>query len=691
MTITGRREKPPGAPLLLRGGPMKPKKSILSVLAAPRFGLYFACLLAFVAATALLGHYVAAGVEAAVVVLLYAVYVRAAGRQQREAVKYLERLEGNMDQATRSGILDCPLPVVVFRPDTDEIIWSNKQFLTLTGEREWVFDLKLSAAVPGFDGKWLMEGKSLCPDEVELGARRFQVFGQVARMTSGGGYMATTYWVDVTEFSNAKELYRASRPVAAVLLLDNYEDAVKSLDESARSLALSEVSRLFVEWTRDSKGLFCRLERDRYLFVFEERYLDGFKAEKFALLDQIRSIQTPNHIPITLTIGIGVGGENLAELYQFANLSVEMGLSRGGDQAVLKNRFNFEFFGGRAKETEKRTKVKSRVMASALGELAADASCIFVMGHKAPDMDAVGAAVGVCAIARKKGVPAYLVQEHQSPAEDLYRRVERMEEYKGRFLDAQEALLRADSRALLVVVDTNRPEQVQSRDLLACCNKVAVIDHHRRAATYIEGAAFNFHEPYASSASELVTELIGYLMDPADLLKGEAEALMAGLMLDTKNFTMRTGARTFEAAAFLRQAGGDTGEVKRMFQNDLSDTIAKYSIIQNARLYHKDIAIAPVDHTVGRVTAAQAADELLNIAGINTSFVLYPDEGQVILSARSLSETNVQVIAEALGGGGNGNAAGAQIPGKTVDEVNRMLLAALDKYLEDNDTQDNLV
>jgi len=676
-------EGPPEA--ALRGGTMR-KKSILNALAAPRFRICFLFLLLFAGITALLGHYAVAAGEAAAAVLLYVLYLRAVGRQQREATRYLEKLEGNMDQATRSGILDCPLPVVVFRPDTDEVIWSNKQFLNLTGEKERLFDLKLSTAVPGFDSKWLMEGKSLCPQEMQAGDRRYQVFGQVARMTSGSGFMATTYWVDVTDFSQTKELYRDSRPVAAVLLLDNYEDAVKSLDESARSLAMSEISRIFVQWTKESQGLFCRLERDRYLFIFEEKYLAGFKAEKFSLLDQVRAVQTPNHIPITLTMGLGVDGESLAQLYQFANLSVEMGLSRGGDQVVLKNRFTFEFFGGRAKETEKRTKVKSRVMASALRELIADASCLFVMGHKAPDMDAAGSAVGVCAIARKRGIPAYLIKEtRETPADDLYRRIEQMEEYHGRFLDAQEAMLRADSQTLLVVVDTNRPEQVQSRELLASCNKVAVIDHHRRAATYIEGAAFNFHEPYASSASELVTELIGYLMDPADLLKGEAEALMAGLMLDTKNFTMRTGARTFEAAAFLRQAGADTGEVKRiMFQNNLTDTIAKYSIIQNARLYHKDVAIAPVGHTVGRVTAAQAADELLNIEGINTSFVLYPDEGQVILSARSLNDTNVQVIVEALGGGGNGNAAGAQLPGKTVDEVNRMLLTALNKYFEDN-------
>ena len=241
----------------------------------------------------------------------------------------------------------------------------------------------------------------------------------------------------------------------------------------------------------------------------------------------------------------------------------------------------------------------------------------------------------------------------------------------------------ADSSAVLVVVDTNRPEQVVSAELLKAVNKVAVIDHHRRAATYIADAAINFHEPYASSASELVTELLQYLLEPANLLKIEAEALLAGMVLDTKQFTMRTGSRTFEAAAFLRRCGADTGDVKKLFQNDLEGTIARYDIIQNARMYREDIAVARVDHTVGRITAAQAADELLNISGIDTSFVLFPDGDRVIISARSMGDTNVQVILEKLGGGGNAATAGAQVPGRSVDEVTRQLLRAIDQYFED--------
>jgi c-di-AMP phosphodiesterase-like protein len=323
-------------------------------------------------------------------------------------------------------------------------------------------------------------------------------------------------------------------------------------------------------------------------------------------------------------------------------------------------------------------------MANALSALLSDSSQIFIMGHKFPDMDATGAAVGVCVAARKKGIPSYIIKETGSnPSKPIIDKLIQQPEYHTSFITAQEALLMADSRSLVVVVDTNRPEQVQAREVLESCNRVAVIDHHRRAATYIEGAALNYHEPYASSASELVTELLQYIVEPADLLRVEAEALLAGIVLDTKNFTMRTGGRTFEAAAFLRRSGADTGDVKRLFQNDLEGTIAKYDIIQNAKLYHQHIAVAAVGHTVNRVTAAQAADELLNIVGIHSAFVLFPDGERVIISARSMGETNGQVIREKLGGGGNAAAAGAQVSGKNLEQVTAELAQAIDQYVSE--------
>ena len=662
------------------------RKNKLTHLLEPSLRLYFVFLLLFAAVSALFSVAVAV-IEAAVVAVLYLYFRRSNAQRQKEIIKYIESVTCNMDTATKDTMVNAPLPMVIFRPENDEVIWSNDRFLQLTGEREHLFDTKITAAVPDFSSRWLMEGKTECPTEVRIGERRFLVFGHLVRTEDQGGrgYLATTYWVDVTDFAQVRDIYYSTRPVVGILTVDNYEELMKGATDSARSAMRSGIDERLAQWVAPAQGLFCRYERDRYLFVFEERFLAQFQEGKFSILETVREVVSPSGIQATLSIGVGKDAETLAELFQYAALSVEMALSRGGDQVVVKNKFNFEFYGGRTKELEKRTKVKSRVMANALGELMADASRVFVMGHKYPDMDCIGAAAGVCAMARKKGAPVHIIKEAgQNPASEMSERLGGLGEYKDVFLSQQDAILLADANCLLVVVDTNRPEQVVSQDLLEAVHKVAVIDHHRRASSYIADAALNFHEPYASSASELVTELLQYLLEPADLLKTEAEALLAGMVLDTKQFTMRTGSRTFEAAAFLRRSGADTGDVKKLFQNDLEGTIAKYDIIQNAKMYHEGIAVAKVDHTVGRITAAQAADELLNISGIDTSFVLFPDqEGRVILSARSMEDVNVQVVLEKLGGGGNAATAGAQVPGKGVDEVNDMLLQAIDAYLEE--------
>ncbi|WP_186567152.1 DHH family phosphoesterase [Lawsonibacter celer] len=661
------------------------RKNKLTHLLEPSLRLYFLFLLIF-ALISLLFSWPMAVAELVVVAILYFYFRRSNAQRQKEILNYIERVSTNMDSATKDTMVNSPLPMVIFRPENDEVIWSNSRFLQITGEREHMFDMKITDAVPDFSSRWLMEGKTECPTEVRLDQRRFLVFGHLVRTedSSSRGYLATTYWVDITDFAQTRDAYYANRPVVAILTLDSYEELMKGISDNAKSALLSEIEEKMAAWAAPAQGLFRRYDRGRYLFVFEERCLAQFQEKKFDLLDTVHDIVSPNGIPATLSIGIGKDADSFQDLFQYASLSVEMALSRGGDQAVVKNKFNFEFYGGRTKELEKRTKVKSRVMANALGELVADASRVLVMGHKFPDLDCIGAAAGVCAIARKKGTPVCIVREPgQNPASDMVERLAALPEYHEVFVSPQDALVLADASDLLVVVDTNRPEQVVSEDLLAAVNKVAVIDHHRRAATYISNAALNFHEPYASSASELVTELLQYLLEPADLLRAEAEALLAGVVLDTKQFTMRTGSRTFEAAAFLRRSGADTGDVKKLFQNDLEGTIARYDIIQNARMYRDGVAVAVVDHTVGRVTAAQAADELLNISGIDTSFVLFPDGDRVIVSARSMGDVNVQVILEKLGGGGNAATAGAQIQSATLDSAARSLLRAIDQYFED--------
>lgn len=655
----------------------------LARLFQPSFQLYFVCLVLFALISAFFSIPLAV-VELAAILAL-AVYSRQhTNRCRREIARYLENVTGTVDTATKDTMANSPLPMIIFRPESDDIIWTNDRFLQLTGEREHLFDAKLSTLIPGFDSRWLMEGKTECPTEVEYGSRRFLVFGHLVR-TGGrsGGFLATTYWVDVTEFSLIRERYQATRPVAAVLLLDNYDELMKNLTENQRSALVSEIDSRLDEWVAESGGMLRRYQRERYLFIFDEQYLAKFIENKFDILDAIHQVVNPSGINATLSIGVGKDGETYRELFQFANLSIDMALSRGGDQAVIRNKFTFEFYGGRSKETEKRTKVKSRVMANALSALVSDSSQVFIMGHRSPDNDCIGAAAGVCALCRKNGVPVHIIKEAAPPpAQELIDRLSPLPEYQDCFLTAQEALLIADSRSLTVVVDTNRPDQVQAAELLESCNRVAVIDHHRRAATYIEGAALNYHEPYASSASEMVTELLQYIVEPNQILRSEAEALLAGIVLDTKNFTMRTGGRTFEAAAFLRRSGADTAEVKKLYQNGLADTVAKYALIQNAQLYRDHIALAVSPQPVNRIIAAQAADELLNIMGIDTSFVVAPDGDKVNLSARSMGDTNVQVILEKLGGGGNAAAAGGQVSGQSVDEVAQALKEAIDQYFE---------
>ncbi|NCC69574.1 MAG: DHH family phosphoesterase, partial [Clostridia bacterium] len=381
-------------------------------------------------------------------------------------------------------------------------------------------------------------------------------------------------------------------------------------------------------------AIICRYDRDRYLLIFEQRHYQKLVEDKFSIMDSVHEVVSPVGIHASVSIGIGRDGTSFEENFDFAVLSTEMAISRGGDQTVIKNRFNFEFFGGRGAEIETRTKVKSRVMANALSELIKSSGQILVMGHKYGDMDCIGAAAGICCIARKLDRKAYIViDEKNSAVGNLLEKLRVAEEYKGTIISPQDAILRADRGTLLVVVDTNRPEQAEDQSLLMACNRVAVIDHHRRAASYIQNAAFTFLEPYASSVCELTCELLQELVEQADILKVEADAMLSGIVMDTKNFTMRTGERTFDAAAFLNRAGADTVTVKKILQNDMDDTVARYKILQKVKRYRDSIAIAVIEEPQDRIVAAQAADEMLNITGIQASIVIYPTEnGGVIIS-----------------------------------------------------------
>ena len=658
----------------------------LSRLLEPNLKFYFAVMLLF-AVAAIPVNWQLALAEGTLTVLLY-FYFRQSNQKRRQGVlQYIDSVTGSVDTASKSTLINSPLPTLVFRPDTGEIIWSNESFLQLAGVREHLFEMRLSEAVPDFQVQWLLSGKQESPERVELNNHRFRVYGSLVRSRNRTGVqslVATTYWVETTEADHLREVYEASRPVAAILMLDNYEDLMKACEDTQRSAVLAQIDEKLQTWANAGQGILLKTDRNHYLFLFEEQYFQHFVDEKFSILDTVRAIRVAENIHPTLSIGIGKDSPSIPELYKNAKLSLEMALSRGGDQAVVRNQVDFAFYGGRTKATEKRTKVKSRVMANAFRELIADAGEVYIMGHSFADMDAVGAAAGICCAARKRGKQARIVidREHTA-AETLIARLDALPEYSGVFLTPAEAFLQMRADTLLVVVDTNRPDMVENPQLLESCNRVAVIDHHRRAATYIENAAFNFHEPYASSASELVTELLQYLVEPTDLLREEAGALLAGIVLDTKHFTQRTGGRTFEAAAFLRRSGADTAEVQRLFQGDLKDMVTKYDIIRRAEMYRSNIAVSVVEEPgVDRVAAAQAADDLLTLKGVQASFVIYTAEGVVLMSARSLGEINVQVILEALGGGGNSTTAGARIEDTDPESVRQQLIGVLDAYFE---------
>ncbi len=657
----------------------------ISRLLAPGLQFYFFVLVCFAVVSASFDLVI--GIIEGVIIVILALYTRSRSRSRKDNVlKYIESVTSNVDSATKDTVLNAPLPMVIFQAETGLIVWCNEGFQALCGQTEQLFDSRIGDVVPQFPTRWLLEGQTEAPEHVLLRDRRYHVYGTLAHAEgegSGERLLATLYWIDTTEGDNALARLRDSRPAVAILMLDNYEEVTKGLTDVARSAMRAQLDRKINNWAEPCHGLLRRYERDRYLFVFEEKYYGALAGGKFSLLDSVHEVISNEGVPATLSIGVGRGADTFEELFHNASLSIDMALSRGGDQAVVRTDMNFEFFGGRAKETEKRTKVKSRVMATALSELLSDAGQVYVMGHKFADLDALGAAVGICCIARKKGKRAHIVMDlENNAAVQMISRLLDAPEYQEAFLDPADALTQVRAGALVVVVDTNRPDMVEVPALLERAGRVAVIDHHRRAASYIENAALNFHEPYASSASELTSELLQYLTEPSDVLELEAEALLAGIVLDTKNFTVRTGGRTFDAAAYLRRAGADTGEVRRLFQNDLDSTINRYDVIRRAEKIRGDIALAAVDIPVGRVVAAQAADELLQIAGIGASFVVTPSGSDVNLSARSMGEINVQVILEKLGGGGNATAAGGVVRDAKVAEVREALLKAIDEYFE---------
>lgn len=601
------------------------------------------------------------------VIILFFMYFRKQRIRSKEIVSYLNQMNFTINTASKSSVANFPISTMIIYRDTGEILWCNDAFFKNVIPDENITTNNINNLIENFNIK--------DNTPVQINEKYFNIYINDTDMLS------SLFFVECTDYIKYKNLYDKAKTVVAIIVIDNYEELLKNQAEAERSNILADINKKISEWIEPYNGMLRKYDRDRFIFVFNEHLLGEMIASKFPILSAVKTIVSNDGITATLSIGMGLDASTLNEKNSFASLALDMALSRGGDQVVIKSEYNFEFFGGASKEIEKRTKVKSRVMASALNKLIRDSSNVIIMGHKHADIDSLGASVGMAAAVREKNKPVYiLINRETTLAGDIIEKLSLLDIYKDIFIDEDSAIMKIDINTLLIIVDTNAKDYVESNAVLESVNKIAVIDHHRRGANYIDNAAINMHEPYASSTCELVSELMQYMLSNQKILKTEAEAILAGIYLDTKGFTIKAGARTFEAAAYLKRAGADMTEVKKMFQNTFDTYMIKQRIISKAIMYKDNIAISICDFTPDRAVAASACDELLNITEIKAAFVIFSNNSGVSISGRSLGDINVQVILEKIGGGGNQASAGAQFETDDIDDICNRLYGAIDEY-----------
>ena len=484
---------------------------------------------------------------------------------------------------------------------------------------------------------------------------------------------------DVTGMEELKDRYNSEKPCVAKIQVDNYDQLIDSSGEALKLELSSEIDKIIRKWAARINASVSRVKSSNYVVWFEQQYLDRLVANKFDLLDEVRNLETGADFPASLSMGVGVGGKSLTQTEEYANAALDLALGRGGDQAVVKRNIKIEYYGGKLQTVEKSNKGKSRIVGHALKQLIEQSRKIFIMGHRYPDMDSFGAALGImrlCTLWEKEAF--IIIDDFNDSLQAIFKQAKESENYK--FISSEKAEAAAQADDLVIVVDTHRPSMVQCREVLDICEKIVVIDHHRKVEEFIENPVLAYMESYASSTSELVTEILQYMTTKKVLVKLEAEALLAGMTVDTNGFAVKTGVRTFEAAAWLRRQGADPTEVKRFFQEDFYNIRLKSTAISEARIYEGGFAVTTCQQvmTDAQLICAQVADQLLTVKGVKASFVVgRNDEMKTVISARSLGEINVQVIMEKFGGGGHLTTAAAQVDA-SIDETAEKIINILE-------------
>lgn len=622
-------------------------------------------------------------------VVIYSYYTN--NRRKSEISETLQDLTLTVDSAAKTSLINSPFPLIIIETDGN-IIWKsskfNIEFMNIDINsylNDLVIDIKTE-----IESRENKKERTIVR-HIELNNKYYEIVGKFVHSKhhenkNNDIYMLMLYFIDETENIKLQKEYKDSKSCVTIMMVDNYEETMQQLESEEKPQVIAEIDKCVYEWTDKTNGILIKSDRDRYIYLFEQRYLEKVKEDKFSILDKIKEIKTKENIQLTLSIAVSNDGITDKEKYKSAGAAMDIVLGRGGDQAVIRENEIYKFYGGRAQEVEKRTKVKARIVAHALENLIRESSKVMIMGHTNPDIDSMGAGMGVYRLARDIGKNVYIIDSQESNTLQSFKQsLSKEVEYEDILISKEVAEENIDQDTLLVIVDTHKATYVEAPELLKKTGKIVIIDHHRRSADYIENATLTFQEVYASSAAELVTELLQYAETKVELKTIEAESLYAGIMMDTKNFTFKTGVRTFEAAAYLRRCGVNIIKVKKWFQSDLATFNKISGIVKKAEIVNDTIAIAIYDKKEkdSSVICAKAADELLTISDITASFVLGRMGNKICISGRSIGDINVQIILEKLGGGGHITLAGAQVEGMTMEETKQELINRINEYFSE--------
>ena len=617
----------------------------------------------------------------------------ATNRRKSEISETLQDLTLSVDTAAKSSLINSPFPLIILESNGN-IIWRSSKFISeFSGFdinkylNNLIEDIKLDIKETEKDET----KEKQISRHVEINKKNYKVLGKFVHSKQydrkhDDKYMIMLYFIDETEMIKLKKEYQDSKSCITIMMIDNYEETMQQLESEEKPQVIAEIDKCIYEWTDKTNGVLIKSDRDRYIYLFEQRYFKKVKEDKFSVLDKVKDIKTKENVQITLSIAVSNEGLTDKEKYKSAQAAMDVVLGRGGDQAVIRENEIYKFYGGRAQEVERRTKVKARVVAHALENLIKDASKVMIMGHTNPDIDSMGSSMGIYRLVKSLGKKAYIIDSNETNTlQNFKESLSKEPEYEDILISKEVAEENVDKETLVVIVDTHKNTYVEAPELLKRTDKKVIIDHHRRSADYIENATLTFQEVYASSAAELVTELLQYAETKVDLKTIEAESLYAGIMMDTKNFTFKTGVRTFEAAAYLRRCGVNIIRVKKWFQSNLETFNKIAAIVKKAEIVNDTIAIAVYDKKDkdASLICAKAADELLTISDITASFVMGKSGNKICISGRSIGDINVQIILEKLGGGGHITLAGAQVEGMTMEETRQELINRINEYFSE--------